>query len=342
MKKYLSLLFLFFILYSLFFIRPVYAITKTDGNLQVTYDEPMFPSTIVWYPGLIIAKSFSVKNLGGGTHTTSLKAENISQTGSIASNLYFRIDEGITNRYGGANDKTMKNFWDNGEINLSDIGSGSTTSYMVTVSMPGALGNEFQGKNSKFDLVVGFIGIPSTVTISGGGAVAGATTICNDTKPSSAPVLQSVVAGVNSASLFWSEAADPVSYYLVAYGVSPNNTTYGNPNIGGKGRTSYTVSGLSGGTTYCFILRAGNGCKPGDFSNQLCSSPSGAFLGGPAQGFIPGVLGATTPSATLKPTGEIKGEKTQVLGQRNWIIIFLVTVSGIVLLRIFFLARKNG
>lgn len=175
MKKCIFV-FLFIILYSLFFIHPVYAVTETTGDLQVTYDKPMFPDTTVWYPGLTIVKSFSVKNLGGGTHTASLKAENTSQTGNLGDNLYFRVDEGTVNRYGEANDKTMKNFWDNGETNLSDIGSGSTTSYTITISMPGTLGNQFQGTKATFNLLVGFVGTESKVTISDSGAVTGPTT----------------------------------------------------------------------------------------------------------------------------------------------------------------------
>ncbi len=173
MKKNIFFVFLFIILYSSFFIHPAYAVTETSGDLQVTYDKPMFPDTTVWYPGLTIAKSFSVKNIGGGTHTASLKAGNTFQTGNLADNLYFRLDEGTTNRYGGANDKTIKNFWDIGETNLSDIGSGSTTSYTLTISMPGTLGNEFQGTKAKFNLIVGFVGTESKVTVSDGGTVAG-------------------------------------------------------------------------------------------------------------------------------------------------------------------------
>lgn len=220
MKKNIILVFLFFILSSLFFIHQVYAITETSGDLEVTYDKPLFPPTIVWYPGLTVAKSFSVKNVGGSTHTTSLRASNTSQTGNFASNLFFRVDEGAVNRYGGLNDKTLKKFWDNGETNLSDIGSRNTISYTITVSMPSTLGNEFQGKGARFDLDVGFVGTESKVTVS-------------------------------------------------------------NAKI-------------------------------------------------------------ATPSAALKPTGEIKGEKTQVLVQKNLFVVFLVIVCGIVFLRIFFLARKKG
>lgn len=143
----------------------------------------------------------------------------------------------------------------------------------------------------------------------GGGGGSTAAPSCNDTKPGSAPVLARVAAGLNSVILTWSEALDPVSYYLVVYGTSLGSLQFGNPNVGGKGTTSYTVLGLSGGMTYYFKVRAGNGCAPGDYSNELSATPIGVALGGPASGFIEGVLGKATTSAEVRQEEQIKGEE---------------------------------
>ena len=134
--------------------------------------------------------------------------------------------------------------------------------------------------------------------------------VCNDQKPGSAPTLLSAVAGFNSVTLTWSKASDPVSYYLMTFGTSSGSQAYGNPNIGNKDTTSYTVNGLSGGTTYYFKVRAGNGCTPGDFSNELFSTPTGGFIAGIPAGFAAGVLGAATSVADLTVTPELTPQPT--------------------------------
>ncbi len=115
---------------------------------------------------------------------------------------------------------------------------------------------------------------------------------CKDSAPTGAPMLRSAVSsGANRITLTWTEAADPVSYYLVAYGTAPGQYTYGNPNVGGRGTTSYTVGSLVNGATYYFVIRAGNGCAPGSYSNELT-----AVAGGTAQ------APTATPRTTSKPT----------------------------------------
>lgn len=137
--------------------------TKTSGDLQVSYEESLFFSPVIWYPGLTVQKSFSVKNLGSSTQTVLIKADNTSQTGALASNLLFKVTEGGITKYGGNGDKTMKNFWDDGQINLSDINRDAATKYDITITLPSALDNDLQNTNAKFDLIIGFAGTNSQV-----------------------------------------------------------------------------------------------------------------------------------------------------------------------------------
>ncbi|OGK31464.1 hypothetical protein A3F29_02605 [Candidatus Roizmanbacteria bacterium RIFCSPHIGHO2_12_FULL_33_9] len=153
----------------------------------------------------------------------------------------------------------------------------------------------------------------STGTVAGASTGGVSTPTCSDTKPGSAPSGLSAVGGLNSVTLTWNKANDPVSYYLVTYGLSSGSQAYGNPNVGDSSTTSYTVSNLSGGITYYFKVRAGNGCAPGDFSGEVSVTPSGGFVEGPATGFAPGVLGASTEEEKIKE----EKNKQEVLGFAN-------------------------
>lgn len=96
---------------------------------------------------------------------------------------------------------------------------------------------------------------------------------CEDSKPKGKPVLTSAVPGENSVTLTWIEAQGPITHYLVAYGRTNTEVEYGNPNIGGKGTTTYTVEGLAKGVKYYFKIRPVNGCRTGSFSNKLPATP---------------------------------------------------------------------
>lgn len=154
----------------------------------------------------------------------------------------------------------------------------------------------------------------SSLSPAGGG---GSAPVCNDAKPASAPTLLSAVStGNNEVTLTWAEASEPLTYYLLSFGLSSGVLQYGNPNIGGKGITSYKVSGLSGGATYYFKVRAGNGCMPGDYSNEIA-----VIAGGPAlstnipAGFAQNVLGVeTTPTPSPTPESEVNTGNPQTLG----------------------------
>lgn len=122
--------------------------------------------------------------------------------------------------------------------------------------------------------------------------------VCGDTKPGSAPKLLSAkVTGRNEVTLTWSKAADPVTYYLVAYGTKSDKLEYGNPNIGGKDTNTYVVKGLQNDQTYYFKVRAGNSCMPGEFSNEVAVKASGDYISGPATGFKAGVLSTQRASS---------------------------------------------
>ncbi|MCL4360183.1 fibronectin type III domain-containing protein [Patescibacteria group bacterium] len=328
---------LFFLLSM--FVRPVFALTKSSGDLEVTVDEPLFPPSVVWYPGLSVTKSFSAKNRGTSPHTLAVSAVHTTDENSLARFFFWNIAEAGTVLYGGG-ETTMADFWNAGAVTLASLPPGAAKTIDLTAGMDPAAGNGTQGSAAAFDLVIGFTGTGESVTVSGtgGGGGGGTAPVCNDAKPGSAPTLTSATGGTNSVGLTWTESSGPISYYLITYGTSPGAQIWGNTDIGGKGTTQYTIQGLSGGTTYYFKLRAGNGCMPGDYSNEVSATPGGGFIAGPATGFAAGVLGAQTETAT--PGGELRPTPTlggQILGGQSapgnpnswqWLLHFAGALAG--------------
>ena len=139
--------------------------------------------------------------------------------------------------------------------------------------------------------------------------------VCNDTTPVGVPTILRVTPGLNSATLVWNEGTGPLSYYLITFGTQPGAQTYGNPNIGGAGTTSYTVNSLSGGTRYYFKVRSGNGCAPGGFSNEVSAVPLGELAQELPVGFAENVLGVQTPTEELSSSPTPQAE--QVLGSEK-------------------------
>lgn len=308
-------------------------VTKTSGNLKITSEEPMFGGSASWLPGQNQTKSITVNNLDTQNHTFAVRAENFSQTG-LADVLEINIKQSGINRYG---PNSLRQFWDAGELSLSEIPGGSQAIYDFSISLPPETGNPYQGKSASFDLLVGFTGTNDSAQIAGTSTSNSAPPTCSQSAPGT-PTLLSAVAGLNSVTLTWVKATGQVTYYLVAYGPSPGNYLYGNPNIGGDQTTSYTVNNLSGNTNYYFVVRAGNGCAPGLFSNELLGFPQGPVVAGIGTGFSPlmeveqEVLGAaTTPIPTPRSTPTVLGSAPLGSGSGFLFLSWSAFLTGVIL-----------
>jgi hypothetical protein len=357
--KSFRIIFLFSLIFLFVLPGNAIAVTKTSGDLRLTVDEPMFPSNIIWYPGLSKEKVMTVENLGDETKKVYFRAENTSQTGDISQVLSFSANKEGTDLYGDAGSKTLQNFWDEGDVELFNLEGKSSAEVDVKLSMFSSAGNEYQAKKAQFDLVIGFVETTETVTVTaagngGGTAAGGNAAVCSDAKPNT-PGNFSVNIGSSAgeAVLSWTAPAvpPPYTYFLIAYSDNVNELKWGNPDIGTG--TSYTVSGLAAGTYY-FWVRAGNGCMPGDFigpeSVTLGVGASGAVPGVPAPGFERGVLGESTPSAKIatSPTiesvnGEVKGTRENANNKTKMLslVFWLLAIPSAIISAYFIRGRKE-
>lgn len=81
----------------------------------------------------------------------------------------------------------------------------------------------------------------------------------------------------SSILLQFTEAADPVEYYSLEYGTSTNNYNETKEDIGieSKSKMEYLVKNLSPNSTYYFRIRGNNGCKSGEWSNEIKAKTHG-------------------------------------------------------------------
>src|SRR3989344_4880623 len=240
--------FVVFFVLSLFFPTPALANNPADPvNSSVTATKTTLPADGVTATTITVTAKDSLKNPLAGDH--------ITLTGVPATGLVMNGGAEGTGHHTGSADPSGNVYF---TVSSKNISPGTVTFTATDVSSVPAI-------------VLGTIWITFTPS-----AIASDPS-CKDGGPTTAPVLTSAVStSPTQITLTWTEVGDPVSYYLVAYGTASQQYIYGNPNVGGKGTTSYTVGSLNPGTRHYFIVRAGNGCHPGFFSNEL-SAVAGAI-----------------------------------------------------------------
>lgn len=363
MKRLLQILFSFLLL-NFFLVSQVEAanidVVCPDSSTACSKssEDPLFSISAdgYWYPGRTITKTINLKNASSQTREMAIRGTRTSTIDILENVMNISIVGGTTVIWSGSVDE----FYGQDKIGMGIFAPDANLDYDFTVSMSSGAGNDYQGKETVFDLTLGFWGEPAptptpTTTsaptpTSASGEVLGAgvsASVCSDSEPN-APTNLTATAGVGQVTLSWTAPATPPSYtyFLVAY--SDNNVApkWGNPNVGTG--TSYTVSSLDTGTYY-FWVRAGNGCKPGDFVGpESATIETGAQeVELPAPGFEEGVLGEATPEGELLPPpgdynpGETLGEEDESEGVKNlWLYLF-IGIFSVFGLGLFYWRRVN-
>jgi hypothetical protein len=114
-------------------------------------------------PGESVTREVEVTNNSG--ESQSIATEAIDYPDPVPEDDLSRAlsvvirEKGGSDLYGGtAGSKTLFNFYEDGEVYLSDIGDGSSKEYEYEISFPSDKGNEWQGKTTGFDILIGFQG----------------------------------------------------------------------------------------------------------------------------------------------------------------------------------------
>lgn len=176
MKKLLALLIVF--AFYLTLAWPVSAanfqVECGDGCSKSGLDL-LFPESEIWYPGRVLTRTFSIKNISGETKSVSMQASRQTSDNSLEKVMLVEIVHSGERVWG---KDTLEKFYDAGRIDLENFAHNELRDYDFTVEMTD-VGNEYQNKKSQFDFTLGFWEEPASVTPTPtpGGFVQGAQTI---------------------------------------------------------------------------------------------------------------------------------------------------------------------
>ena len=151
---------------SLLLISPTYATSATNSLMIRFEQDPLFGETN-FLPGDSVTRYVEVTNNTGETKSIATEAINWPEfpdyraipDDDLSRALSIVISqEGGPDLYGGSSGtgpKTLFDFYQNGETYLSDVTNGATVKYNFQISFPKEKGNDWQGKTTSFDIIVG-------------------------------------------------------------------------------------------------------------------------------------------------------------------------------------------
>lgn len=170
---------------------------------------------------------------------------------------------------------------------------------------------------------------------------------CKEVKPVTAPTIINAIPGNSSVKLIWTEGEDPITHYLLEYGLSKDSMIYGAQNIGPKGTTTYTVDHLTNGKRYYFRVNAVNICRL-KASHTVSAVPgvgSTAYIGStlPRLSFYKAPSGTSASDLKHETKGAavpVATKDTVVKCANGCYGLQLLTIEIIALLLLFFFAYR--
>jgi len=236
---------------------------------------PLFNKTN-FTPGDSITKWIKVTNTSGLTQRIAIEAINFAKPvleTDLSRTLMIVIKQGATEIYGGAgNEKTLYQFYQNGETYLSELTNDNLAQYDITISFPADRGDAWQEKTTGFDVVVGFEGTEGGLTpLSPGQGMASAGNGPPGGLPPGLTILNETTASTTeiSVTIIWNTSYPATSQVIYAL-ESESHTLNLNDNGGAPPKYGYfrttpetdtfskvlnhsvTIDGLTSGTKYYF------------------------------------------------------------------------------------------
>ncbi len=333
MPKFFSF-FIFLFIFYIGFTKPIFASSQSQDLSVICFgsneidDCVITPSNAQLFsetntlPGDRFVQHLAITNMTNETLYPAWQAMGSSGVTdqSLASAIFIEIRKDTESGEVVMSSQSLESLLNSSSLlSYSPLLAQQTQTYAFIATFDPSSGNQFQGKQTVFDVEVAVQLTPfptpptptpiSTTSSTSFNSVAGTTTDafalpCTDQLPSSAPQLfvPGIVNANGQVTLAWS-AVSPVTTYAINFGVQPGVYLFGNNSVGNV--TSYTVSGLTPNTQYYFQVLGINGCAPGPRSNEVATTGQPAIAGAftAPLGFSDGeVLGdVIEPSPTPEP-----------------------------------------
>lgn len=297
------------------------AIYVNDDACPLTseHNNPLFKVSNI-APGGFATGKLKIKNYSDQSQKVVIEAFDFADPlpdDNLARALEITISKGGTDIYGGnAGTKTLYQFFQDGEVYLSDIGSDASQEYNIRIYFPEEGGNEWQGKTTGFNLMMGFqgadkMGVTTTRihgSSSGGDRVKGLT-ITNEAV---------VVVTETTATITWNTNYDATSWVIYAadgqnYEFDLSKENYGYPysseeDLNKIRQHSVTIAGLNPGTEYHFRCVSHASLAVSVDHSFTTLAQTGNVMGASTekQGF--GVLGGEGGTTENRPGGNNIGD----------------------------------
>lgn len=124
------------------------------ADLDVNFESTPLFNEINLAPGKSVTKYIDVTNNTSATQQIGIETINENDEDGLASQFTLLIKQGEDILY----EKSLKEFFDEGEVHIGDVSAGSTVKYYVTLSFNAEADDDYQGKTGGFDLLVGILG----------------------------------------------------------------------------------------------------------------------------------------------------------------------------------------
>jgi len=224
MSKTLKTIFIISVLIFVISLLLVNSVQAQTSGLEVEFEKSPLFNEANFLPGQGIVRWVKVTNNSGGPARIAAEAinypgfpdpdtvpsEDLSRTLSIIIR-----EKGGSDLYGGSlGEKTLFDFYQDGETYLSDIVTGEFKEYEFEISFPAEKSNEWQGKTTGFDILVGFQGAGGGVPPGSGGGGSVVWPLGLVIKNEGTPYISTT-----TAKITWHTSFDATS--KVVYGTAP-------------------------------------------------------------------------------------------------------------------------